>query len=758
MALALSLRWLLLILAFVTFCRSAISAQTGFDITPVAHLGAPVIAPATLMNASLPILSDTGKVLFRGDGGLFLTSHEEHNVVAAPGDVTPDGRMIAAIGDASVNARGQVAFAASLRPSGSALFMFSEGTVTTIAEHPAGSAPVTPPTSSPGIPVPPPTLPLRSPSVDSRGRIAFIDTSRILLYVDGAVSELVTLDHPALIPGGLGFAFSSVHLNDAGAVVFATTRLGPSNSVVPVGVYLIADGEVRVIAHSGTVAPDGSTFVNAGSPSLNARGDVVFLVNSGPFSGPSGIFVSSDGTLTQIARNGDVVGDYILSGVRPAGIDGQGQVAFTAIVGLPLASPAAFLFSAGLVRPLVVPGDHTTEGDVVRSVSTLSLNTQGQSAFEDSGGPFDRVYRLTDEGISRVAGETDTVAATPRVVHASTSAISRVGRPLFVAWIFPGMGGIFDVNGALRVGIGDAVPGGDVITNIAGLSSNDVGTIAFTAQLRGGVGILLSHEDRTLIEVVRNGSPMPGGGTFSLTPDPPSVNAAGQVAFAAQAGIFLASNGGIAPVVRVGDPAPGGGQFTALRNPSLNDSGQVAFIGSVSSPPLLSGDVFLASADGVLAVVHTGDPAPGGGTFSGFSAPHVNAAGQVAFRASSAPFPPPAGGVFVFSRHHGIRSVVLTGDSAPGGGTFANIGSSITFDAHGRVAFQGVFSSPFDNGVFLISDGNLEAIARSGDPAPGGDTFTTVADPRLSTDGGMLFTAGTPSTGSGVFVARRLAQ
>ena len=101
------LRRFLLTLGFLVLSLVSARAQGGFDITPVARPGDPVRAPATLVSASEPRLSDTGEVLFRGDGGLLLASPEGHLVIAAPGDRTPDGRLIVAIGDASVNARGR---------------------------------------------------------------------------------------------------------------------------------------------------------------------------------------------------------------------------------------------------------------------------------------------------------------------------------------------------------------------------------------------------------------------------------------------------------------------------------------------------------------------------------------------------------------------------------------------------------------------------------------------------------------------------
>jgi hypothetical protein len=53
------------------------------EATAVARLGDPVAAPATPVSASAPMLNDAGQLLFRGDGGLLLTSPDGLIVVAA---------------------------------------------------------------------------------------------------------------------------------------------------------------------------------------------------------------------------------------------------------------------------------------------------------------------------------------------------------------------------------------------------------------------------------------------------------------------------------------------------------------------------------------------------------------------------------------------------------------------------------------------------------------------------------------------------
>ena len=142
------------------------------------------------------------------------------------------------------------------------------------------------------------------------------------------------------------------------------------------------------------------------------------------------------------------------------------------------------------------------------------------------------------------------VRATPRIVSAST-ATGPKRRPVFVASIFPGRSGVFDVTGALRARIGDEAPGGGVITTISEVASSGTGFVVFIASLSTGGSGLFHLSGGRLLEIVRTGAPAPDGGTFAQILRP-SVNASGDVAFLAslgpgQSAIFLASHGTIEP-------------------------------------------------------------------------------------------------------------------------------------------------------------------------------------------------------------------
>lgn len=122
-----------------------------------------------------------------------------------------------------------------------------------------------------------------------------------------------------------------------------------------------------------------------------------------------------------------------------------------------------------------------------------------------------------------------------------------------------------------------------------------------------------------------------------------------------------------------------------------------------------------------------GDPAPLGGTFSGFFtgtifAPAVNAGGDVLFMADvfggSAPR-----GIFLYRASSAtIVKVAAVGDPSPLGGTFAIVGPG-TLNASGSVAFlaSGASTGPAD--VFLWDGASVSKIAAVGDAAPLGSTY-----------------------------------
>ena len=213
---------------------------------------------------------------------------------------------------------------------------------------------------------------------------------------------------------------------------------------------------------------------------------------------------------------------------------------------------------------------------------------------------------------------------------------------------------------------------------------------------------------------------------------------------------------------------PEAAHFGVLASPVVNDSGQVAFFGRA----LGVWGIFLFSQGSISRLVGLGDRAPEGGNlacFTGSSAgtwsfprtcqvgprgyfslrgrPPVsrivttsdsgaeaalNDAEQVAYLLNQGSV-----GLYLFAQGQTTKLAQL-GDPAPGGDSFSSFHSPAV-NATGQVAFVAGLSPGF-SGVFLFSGGGLNSVVHPGDISPEGDTFTYVITAAMSADGQVAFT------------------
>jgi hypothetical protein len=279
---------------------------------------------------------------------------------------------------------------------------------------------------------------------------------------------------------------------------------------------------------------------------------------------------------------------------------------------------------------------------------------------------------------------------------------------------------------------------------------NDRGDLAFGARISAGgrTDFYLSSEG-ILSRILSTGDPAPEGGIFSSFDSIPAFNNNGEIAFVGsvfpsyRSGLYVGS-GAFRRLVSSGDPAPGGGTFTSfVSSVSLNDSGQLLFSASVSAPG--RSGIFLWSDGSVRAIAQTGDAAPGGETFfSFFRQQSLNASGQVAFDANLSSG---SWGVFLFSAEI-VSSIAQSGDPAPGG-TVALADLPSLNDA-GQVALRALVGAR--TGLYLFSQGQLSTIVLDGDPAPGGGTFAFVNFPHLGAQSQVAFWGGVAGS-TGAFLA-----
>lgn len=341
--------------------------------------------------------------------------------------------------------------------------------------------------------------------------------------------------------------------------------------------------------------------------------------------------------------------------------------------------------------------------------------------------------------------------------------------------------------------LGDPAPGpqaGTFANDFEPGGLNSHGDVAFGADAStGGEGVFLRHKGQ-IIELGRTNGAAPGSGSFEFGfLGPVGLNDQGDMVFVfllkdfilpfgVNAGAYRYSHttGSVTPVViPYVTPAPGGGAFQgALFQPTINNQGDVLFIGILATdkglhnvpdngePYLgLGTGVFRANAAGrISTVVSPGDAAPGGGTFDFAAEPWVNDGGAVSFLGHIAGedsviagFPPQAvvisalTGLYV--KNGGtIRTIVHEGDPAPGGGNFRSAFHDVMNNL-GQIAFNGDLTPPPDSnqsiGVFLYSGGTVAAIARPGDPMPGGGSLVNASlvggNVHINNRGDVVFSA-----------------
>jgi len=172
----------------------------------------------------------------------------------------------------------------------------------------------------------------------------------------------------------------------------------------------------------------------------------------------------------------------------------------------------------------------------------------------------------------------------------------------------------------------------------------------------------------------------------------------------------------------------------------LNGNDEIAFAAYVYLPTGPAYGLFVFSGGKLLRLLGSGDPAPGGGDFVRLWYTSFNDAGAVAFSASTSSTGP--WGIYLWSQGN-VRAIAQSGDPAPGGGTLDFPGNRTfitSLNGLSEVAFEANLSTS-NRGVFFYSEGAVSSIARPGDPTPEGETITSADSPSLNDAGQVAFRA-----------------
>lgn len=179
-----------------------------------------------------------------------------------------------------------------------------------------------------------------------------------------------------------------------------------------------------------------------------------------------------------------------------------------------------------------------------------------------------------------------------------------------------------------------------------------------------------------------------------------------------------------------------------MRSATIDNRGRIAFVAQVEGAARSQG-VFIAGPAGleVLAMgcggvggsgdtADCGDPAPGGGRFSGFhmatwGAPDINDAGDVLFLADLHGASSRRGLFLYQAAAARFVRIAAVGETSPTGGVLTGVGPGSLNNA-GDVVLLAATDGRLESDVLIWRGGALSAYVVVGDPAPGGGTFTAL--------------------------------
>ena len=321
-----------------------------------------------------------------------------------------------------------------------------------------------------------------------------------------------------------------------------------------------------------------------------------------------------------------------------------------------------------------------------------------------------------------------------------------------------------------RVEYGDPAPrtGGGTLGTVAPFfdtTMNSSGRVAFGSPVDGSSrnqGFFVSNPDGTVSAVAIGCGDFGGGGdTTSFCGDPspiggkisglffftPSINDVGDVVFISDVNggsarralfVFHAATRTLEKVAAPGDPSPIGGVFDSVSPGTISNSGKVFFL-ALPTPGSFDSDLFMWENGVVTKVAATGDPAPGGGTYSiigsqsvGFvdgttmpigPLPDINDSDQITFRAIV------SGGITdrgIIVRTNGVDSwYVKVPDPTPIGGTYFSMEAPGINNA-GQVSFFADYHptpTTTNSGWFAGAPGHWRKVLVFGDSVDGGEVF-----------------------------------
>lgn len=218
--------------------------------------------------------------------------------------------------------------------------------------------------------------------------------------------------------------------------------------------------------------------------------------------------------------------------------------------------------------------------------------------------------------------------------------------------------------------------------------------------------------------------------------------------------LFIKGADGIRKLIKFGEEVPNmPSYFSGVSNPSTNDKGTTAFIGTYTDPD--GRGLFLIEGGKLRLVARSGQKISrdNDSTFSEHYYPTpVNERNEVAFLARVGD----KSGVFV-ARPGGIEKIAFIGDPSPiKGANYLGFGNRTpTLNHKGEVAFSAFYDGPdAGRGLFFKGlTGPVQIVAKSGDTIPNTTyNFTDFNSPAINARGDIAFIGNFGGRNRGIFM------
>jgi hypothetical protein len=594
-------------------------------------------------------------------------------------------------------------------------------------------------------------------SSNDHKQVAFVGDGALFLKSPGHIAPLVGLGMSA--PGGGKFLEASTpSINNHGEIVFRGDTLAPSSS----GLFLYSNGTITQVVRDGDQSASGDTVFPT-SPSLNNNGTVAFLSFTG-----NGLFVRSQGVISRVAAPGDIApgGDTFID-FQSCSINQSGEIVFSAF--LLSGNTGIYLASGGTITKIAASGDSFPDGGMIFTfLGAPSLNDTGQVVVAGlANGPVhdSGVYLFSNGSLTVPVPNSTPIPGGGILTLITEASLNNASQIAFVSQTsnVQGAGAFLFSGGSITQAMtpGQPSPGGDTFTSCFEISVDAAGRVLFNSRLKKHANALFRFNGTNLVRLTKPGDPVASQPAFTF-PFAFGLSSDRVLVFASTSpggtGLFNVSKGNANDVELV---AKRGERFEKegviegfFENFETNSNGDTVFNSNLSR----GRSIIFHKAPGrkLDAIVHaafdgSGDIAPDGSRFLGVRWVSINNVSQVGFAA----FTPTQSGIYLSDS--GLISLAVDANSPlpDGSGTFGTLSLNALNDHH-QIAFLAQ-SFPVPNGIYLLSEEQFATVARDGASAPGGGEYSLgfpdpAFGPSLNNNGDVAFAADLSTGGRAIFL------